>query len=128
MRCLKTFNDTCRRRSTDRWFDAYLQVLRVLLDEIYSEILKDEGIVDIGDRERRWFDTALSAIDALPHYGTPFYLQLESFEQVEASGLQITLSPGKNIVYLGLCDADHRGIHVVLYPALAVVGLVATNR
>jgi cytochrome c biogenesis protein len=34
-------------------------------------------------------------------YGTPFYLQLTDFEQRQASGLQLTRSPGKNLVYAG---------------------------
>ena len=34
-------------------------------------------------------------------YGAPVYLELTKFEQREASGLQLTRSPGKNLVYLG---------------------------
>jgi cytochrome c biogenesis protein len=34
-------------------------------------------------------------------YGTPYFLQLENFEHKEASGLQLTKSPGEKWVYLG---------------------------
>lgn len=44
---------------------------------------------------------SLNAFNDLFFYGAPVYLQLETFEQVQASGLQMTRSPGKNLVYLG---------------------------
>ncbi len=44
---------------------------------------------------------SLNAFSDLFFYGVPVYLQLESFEQVQASGLQMTRSPGKNLVYFG---------------------------
>jgi cytochrome c biogenesis protein len=34
-------------------------------------------------------------------YGAPVYLQLMQYEEVKASGLQLTRSPGKNVVYFG---------------------------
>jgi cytochrome c biogenesis protein len=34
-------------------------------------------------------------------YGSPVYLQLTEYQHREASGLQLTRSPGKNLVYLG---------------------------
>jgi cytochrome c biogenesis protein len=44
---------------------------------------------------------SLNAFSDLFFYGAPVYLQLESFDQVQASGLQMTRSPGKNLVYFG---------------------------
>lgn len=44
---------------------------------------------------------SLNAYSDLFFYGAPVYLQLESFEQVQASGLQMTRSPGQNLVYFG---------------------------
>lgn len=44
---------------------------------------------------------SLNAFSDLFFYGAPVYLQLDSFEQVQASGLQMTRSPGKNLVYFG---------------------------
>jgi len=34
-------------------------------------------------------------------YGAPVYLQLTEYDEVKASGLQLTRSPGKNVVYFG---------------------------
>ncbi len=44
---------------------------------------------------------SLNAFSDLFFYGAPTYLQLQSFDQVQASGLQITRSPGQNLVYFG---------------------------
>lgn len=44
---------------------------------------------------------SLTAMNDLFFYGTPFYLQIAEYEHREASGLQLTKSPGKNLVYLG---------------------------
>lgn len=45
-------------------------------------------------------DSLISISDSYV-YGAPFYLQLLQYEEVKASGLQLTRSPGKNIVYGG---------------------------
>lgn len=34
-------------------------------------------------------------------YGAPIYLQLMQYDEVKATGLQLTRSPGKNVVYFG---------------------------
>lgn len=45
-------------------------------------------------------DSLISISDSYA-YGAPFYLQLLQYDEVKASGLQLTRSPGKNIVYGG---------------------------
>jgi cytochrome c biogenesis protein len=55
----------------------------------------------VGEREDAFFNDALSALAALPAYGSPFYLQLTGFQQVEASGLQVTHSGATGVVYAG---------------------------
>jgi cytochrome c biogenesis protein len=44
---------------------------------------------------------SLNSMSDVFFYGTPFYLEMTSFEQVQASGFQLTRSPGKNLVYGG---------------------------
>jgi len=84
--------------------DAYIKVLRNVLTALYFEVLDAEG-VDLSDgvseRDAQFYDDAINALAVLPRYGSPFFLQLNSFEHVQASGLQIARAPGKNIVYLG---------------------------
>jgi cytochrome c biogenesis protein len=44
---------------------------------------------------------SLVTIGAMNDYGSPVFLQLDSFDQVQASGLQMTRSPGKTLVFTG---------------------------
>lgn len=44
---------------------------------------------------------SLNAMSDTFFYGAPFYLQLTQFDHKQASGLQLTRSPGKNLVYSG---------------------------
>jgi cytochrome c biogenesis protein len=43
----------------------------------------------------------LNSMSDLFVYGAPIYLQLMTYDEVKASGLQLTRSPGQNVVYLG---------------------------
>ncbi len=44
---------------------------------------------------------SLNSISDIFVYGAPVYLQLAQYDEVKASGLQLTRSPGQNVVYLG---------------------------
>ncbi len=43
----------------------------------------------------------LNSVSDMFVYGAPIYLQLMHYDEVKASGLQLTRAPGKNVVYLG---------------------------
>ena len=49
----------------------------------------------------RFLQSAINAISDSFLYGSPVYLQLDSFKQVQASVFQLTRAPGKKVVYLG---------------------------
>ena len=84
--------------------EAYIKILRNVLLGIYMDVLKAEGL-DVSKAiplaEQQFFEDAVRNMAGISAYGSPFYLQLVGFDHVEASGLQITRSPGKNMVYLG---------------------------
>ena len=52
-------------------------------------------------KDAPFIEDCLYALGQLPLYGMPFYLQLDRFEQVQASGIQLTRAPGTFMVYLG---------------------------
>jgi cytochrome c biogenesis protein len=58
-------------------------------------------------------DTVNSISDSF-HYGAPFYLELDQFEEIKASVIQATRSPGKAGVYLG-CALLVAGVFFMLY-------------
>ncbi|WP_144151193.1 cytochrome c biogenesis protein ResB [Paraburkholderia sp. BCC1885] len=49
----------------------------------------------------RFIQSSINAISDSFLYGSPVYLQLDSFRQVQASVFQLTRAPGKKVVYLG---------------------------
>ncbi|HKR45963.1 MAG TPA: cytochrome c biogenesis protein ResB, partial [Paraburkholderia sp.] len=49
----------------------------------------------------RFVQDSINAISDSFLYGSPVYLQLDSFKQVQASVFQLTRAPGKKVVYLG---------------------------
>lgn len=53
------------------------------------------------ERANHWMRLAVLALANLPDYPAPVFLQLSSFEQVQASVFQVARSPGKTTVYLG---------------------------
>ncbi len=82
----------------------YLNILRDTLASVFVEVLREEGVnveQGIGEREDAFFSDAVSALEMLPVYGAPFYLQPTGFQQVEASGLQVARSGGTGVVYVG---------------------------
>jgi cytochrome c biogenesis protein len=95
----------------------YLNILRDTLAEVFIGVLREEGIQveqGIGEREESFFNDAMSALAVLPAYGAPFYLQLAGFQQVEASGLQVTHSGGTGVVYAGFAFLV-TGIFIMFY-------------
>ncbi len=49
-----------------------------------------------------WFlRDSMDAFSDIFFYGSPVFLQLSAFDQVQSSGFQLTRSPGKNVVYFG---------------------------
>ena len=82
---------------------SYMRIIQSVLGTLYLDMLADNGvdITQISEQQADFFDDLFSAITVLGPYGSPLYLQLNSFDHIEASGLQIAKAPGENIVYLG---------------------------
>jgi len=84
--------------------EAYMKVLNTILQAAYTELLRDEGI-DVKEgpnaQQEQFYTDAVDALRQVPLYGSPFYLQLTDFTQVESSGLSVAKLPGKNVFYLG---------------------------
>ncbi|MEJ2059837.1 MAG: cytochrome c biogenesis protein ResB [Gammaproteobacteria bacterium] len=81
--------------------DAFLKVLSAALEAVYTQMMHDQGVKQLTQDDWRFYNDAVTAINLLPYYGTPVYIQLTNFKQVQASGLQVTKAPGKDVVYFG---------------------------
>jgi len=83
---------------------AMLNVLVSVFKAVYLDVLKQEGVAvnqQISDTDVQFFDDSLNAMSAIQRYGSPVFLQLVDFKQIQASGLQISKKPWQNMVYLG---------------------------
>lgn len=96
---------------------SYIKIIQGILGSLYLELLDEEGVdttAGISQKDARYFDDAVNALSLLGPYGSPMYLKMENFKEVQASGLQITKAPGQNIVYLG-CVMLMLGVFFMFY-------------
>ncbi|MDP3421090.1 MAG: cytochrome c biogenesis protein ResB, partial [Thiobacillus sp.] len=87
----------------ERAAGTYLRILELAAFEALQIANREAGLPPRApDDATGWLvrDT-LNSVSDLFVYGAPIYLQLMQFDEVKASGLQLTRSPGQNIVYLG---------------------------
>ncbi|MGE0079787.1 MAG: cytochrome c biogenesis protein ResB [Thiohalomonadaceae bacterium] len=97
--------------------ESYIMVLQSVIGALYVDQLREEGSLGkegVAEADAQFFEDALEAFAALGSYGSPLLVQLTDFRHVEASGLQITRSPGKDIVYLG-CVMLMAGVFFMFY-------------
>lgn len=83
---------------------AVLNVLVSVFKAVYLDVLKHEGVdvsKPISDSDIQFFNDSLDAMSAIQRYGSPVFLQMVDFKQVQASGLQISKKPWTNLVWLG---------------------------
>ena len=82
---------------------TYIKIMTSAAFEAYQMGRERAGIksTNVDEQAQSFLQDSLNAMSDLFYYGAPVYLELTKFEQREASGLQLTRSPGKNLVYLG---------------------------
>lgn len=82
---------------------TYIKILNSAALEAYQLSRERAGQkpAAIDQSTQMFVQDSLGAISDLFFYGAPIYLQMTQFEHREASGLQLTRSPGKNLVYSG---------------------------
>lgn len=83
--------------------DVFMKILNGSLWQLWQVAREKDGLppVTADDAHARFLQLATNALSDSGFYGAPVYLQLDDFTEVKASVLQVTRSPGKNVVYLG---------------------------
>ena len=97
-------NATVPEAERDSVLEAYLKVLQTMLASLYGELLLENGVdlsQGISEQDGWFFDDAINAVGAIGNYGAPFFIQLQGFEHIQSTGLQIAKAPGKTLVYIG---------------------------
>jgi cytochrome c biogenesis protein len=96
--------------------DIFIKILNGSLWDLWQVARERDGLKALAPDENnaKFLQASINAVADAFFYGAPVYLQLKDFEEVKASVLQVTRSPGKNIVYLG-CLLLVLGIFAMLY-------------
>ncbi|MDQ9170983.1 cytochrome c biogenesis protein ResB [Oxalobacteraceae bacterium R-40] len=96
--------------------DIFIKILNGSLWDLWQAARERDGLKALNPDEKntRFLQTSINAVADAFFYGAPVYLQLKEFEEVKASVLQVTRSPGKNIVYFG-CLLLVLGIFAMFY-------------
>ena len=82
---------------------AYIKIIHLVANQVLLDYKKNNISAEFFELKDLSLFTqdALNAYSDSFFYGTPLFLELKDFEHVQASGLQLTKSPGKFWVYLG---------------------------
>ena len=96
--------------------DAFMKILNGVMWELWQTAREKDGLKPVApdDKHGRFLQLAINALSDASFYGAPVYLQLKEFNEVKASVLQVTRSPGKNVVYLG-CLLLTLGVFAMFY-------------
>ncbi|HEY0845455.1 MAG TPA: cytochrome c biogenesis protein ResB [Noviherbaspirillum sp.] len=96
--------------------EIFMKILNGSLSELWQAAREKDGLkpVTVDAKHERFLQLATNALSDATFYGAPVLLQLQEFEEVKASVLQVTRSPGKNVVYLG-CLLLTLGVFAMFY-------------
>jgi cytochrome c biogenesis protein len=96
--------------------EIFMKILNGALWELWQAAREKDNLPPVASDEKngRFLQLATNAMSDAFFYGAPVYLQLTGFDEVKASVLQVTRSPGKNVVYLG-CLFLTLGVFSMLY-------------
>jgi cytochrome c biogenesis protein len=83
--------------------DIFMKILNGSLWDLWQAGRASDGLAPVVSDEAhaKFLQLAINALSDSFFYAAPVYLQLDDFTQIKASVLQVTRSPGKNVVYLG---------------------------
>lgn len=95
---------------------AYIKMLGLAAFEAYNMGMQELGhpMIAPNEKSETLILDSLSAFSDLFYFGAPYYFQLEDYQHLQASGFQLTKSPGQFWVYLGSCLLV-LGIFAMLY-------------
>lgn len=97
------FLEKIPQQDQEKAIDIFMKILNGSLWDLWQVAREKDGLKEIvpDDKHGRFLQLATNAYSDSFFYGAPVYLQLQGFDEVKASVLQVTRSPGKKVVYLG---------------------------
>lgn len=99
----KFIESTVPAAERDKAADVFVKILEGSAWEAWKLARSAPGqpAPELDQKLGRLLRDSLNATSDSLHYGAPVYFQLTSFEEVRATVLQVTRSPGKPVVYFG---------------------------
>jgi cytochrome c biogenesis protein len=96
--------------------DIFMKILNGSLWDLWQVARIADGLPEypFDEKHGRFLQLATNALADSFFYRAPVFLQLKEFEEIKASVLQVTRSPGKKVVYLG-CLLLVLGVFAMLY-------------
>lgn len=90
-------------KEQERAVDVFTKILNGSLWDLWQVARQKDGLpaLEIDEKHAHFLQLASNAVSDAFFYNAPVYLQLSSYDQIKASVLQVTRSPGKKVVYLG---------------------------
>ena len=99
----KFIESTIPEAERDKAADVFIKILEGATWEAWKLARADAGLpaITLDSGAARLVRDTLNATSDSLHYGAPVFFQLAGFDEVRATVLQVTRSPGKPIVYFG---------------------------
>ena len=113
---ISKFLERIPRAEQEKAAGIFMKILNGSLWDLWQVAREKNGLkpLDADEPHARFLQLATNAYADSFFYGAPVYLQLKTFNEIKASVLQVTRSPGKNVVYLG-CLFLVLGVFSMLY-------------
>jgi cytochrome c biogenesis protein len=112
----KFIRDTVEEKEQTRAAEIFVKVLQGCAWEAWQLQREQARLkpLEINQARTVFVDDSLNSISDSFHYDAPVYVELAGFEEIKASVIQATRSPGKYIVFLG-CALLIAGVFCMLY-------------
>lgn len=109
-------NQTVPEAEREKAADVFIRVLQGCTWEAWQLIRErqKQKPLEMSVTRADFVRDSVNSISDSFHYGAPVYLELDQFEEIKASVIQATRSPGKAGVYLG-CALLVAGVFFMLY-------------
>lgn len=112
----KFLRATVEEKEQSRAAEIFLKVLQGCVWQAWQLQRERDGLPPLTINETRaiYIDDVLNSVSDSFHYGAPVFIEMTNFEEIKASVIQATRSPGKAIVFLG-CALLIAGVCCMLY-------------
>lgn len=112
----KFLRATVAEKEQSRAAEIFLKVLQGCVWQAWQLQREQAGLPPLAINEARaiFIDDVLNSVSDSFHYGAPVFIEMTNFQEIKASVIQATRSPGKAIVFLG-CALLIAGVCCMLY-------------